>query len=85
MLTLDWLPAESAVLMRRAEQRVIAAQTAPIRQDLDLDGRAVIFFQHGRFEVQWLAPSEFDAALTTQKAELRRLSPVERSDSPSPP
>jgi len=85
MLALDWLPAETAVLLRRAEQRVLAAQTPPVRQDLGLDGRAVIFFQNGRFEVQWLAPSEFDAALTAQKAELRRLSPLERFDAPSPP
>lgn len=61
MIALEWLDRQAATAARQRRGRVIVAQTVPITQVLRRDGRAVIFFQDGRFDAAWLSLAQFDA------------------------
>ena len=61
MIALEWLDRQAALAARQRRGRIIVAQTAPISQVIRRDGRAVIFFQDGRFDVAWLSLAQFNA------------------------
>jgi len=81
----EWLSRQDAYVLRRSEQRVIAAQTVPISRYLAADGRAVVFFQKGRFKAQWLPLSQFDEFAEAQREEIRRRSGTTDNDFSEPP
>lgn len=62
----DWLTSEQARRLRSKDGRFIVAQTAEVRQVLRSNGRAVIFFQAGEFQCEWLRRSKFDALYAAQ-------------------
>lgn len=70
----EWLTRQEARLLRRSAGRKIVAHTIPVRQVLSREGRAVIFFENGRFDVEWLTLAEFDECYAAQLNEIRRQS-----------
>lgn len=50
-----------------APQRVAVAWSVSIVQSLGRDGRAVVFFEAGRFDGEWVSPVEFDAIHAAQR------------------
>ena len=80
-LHFESLAREQAWLLRESDQRIMVAQTAPIRRRLLPDGRAVVFFEEGRFGFEWLRDRDFDRLCGAQGEELRRLA----SDAPGDP
>ncbi len=73
-LRVEWLTRQDARLLRKSTGRKIVAQTIPVRQVLGREGRAVILFEKGRFDVEWMTLSEFDEQYTAQLDEIRRQS-----------
>lgn len=70
---LEWLTRYEALLLRRSDRRVLAAQTQPIRRRLMTDGRVVVFFEKGVFSSDWVALGVFDRFVTAQTEEFERL------------
>lgn len=70
----DWLTRQDVRLLRKSAGRKIVVQTIPVRQVLARVGRAVIFFEKGRFDVEWLTLAEFDEQYAAQLDEIRRQS-----------
>ena len=73
ILQIEWLSRQDAGHLRKSAERGIVAQTKPVLQVLAYDGQAVIFFQNGRFDVEWLALSKFDERHAAQRELIRRL------------
>jgi len=69
-----WLSPDEARILRGADRRILAAWTVPLPRVLGADGRGVIFFEHGRFNVEWVPLKLFNALLADQTSEVRRLS-----------
>lgn len=68
----EHLSREQAWLLRDRDKRIIVAQTFPVRQRLLFDGRAVVFFEQGRFSFEWFRADDFDKLYAAQVEELRR-------------
>ncbi len=85
MFKIEWLDREEARLLRKRAEPYVAAQTVPLLQVLAPDGRAVILFQDGRFDVKWLTLSEFDARFAEQQRRIRRPDGEPLRDSPVSP
>ncbi len=66
------LSPEHARLLRGSDQPVIVAQTVPIPRRFTSDGRAVVFFEAGRFDAKWLPLSRYDELAVAQLDEIRR-------------
>ncbi len=66
MLRLEWLDRDQVRALRDLNTRRIVAQTVPILQVVGRDGRGVIVFDDGQFEVTWMTLSEFDKAVAMQ-------------------
>jgi hypothetical protein len=66
MLRLEWLDRDQARALRDLNTRRIVAQTVPILQVVGRDGRGVIVFDDGQFEVIWMTLSEFDKVVAMQ-------------------
>jgi len=71
-ISVEWLSAEEARLLRKSGSRVIVARTAPVVRALGRDGRAVVFFKDGRFDVEWVTLAEFEALRAAQQVEIAR-------------
>lgn len=69
-----WLSPDEARILRGADRRILAAWTVPMLRVLGADGRGVIFFAHGRFNVEWVPLKQFDVLLAEQSAEVKRIS-----------
>jgi hypothetical protein len=69
----EWLNRDDARHLRASDRRVIAAYTVRPLQLLLRDGRAVVFFAAGRFDVQWVPISQFDELLAAQRDEIHRI------------
>ncbi|MCH9003352.1 MAG: hypothetical protein IIC02_12330 [Planctomycetes bacterium] len=70
---LEWLTRYEALLLRRSDRRVLAAQTQPILRRLMTDGRVVVFFEKGVFSSDWISLGAFDRFITAQTEEFERL------------
>ncbi len=73
MISMEWLSADEARLLRKSAGRVIVAWTVAMVRALGQDGRAVIFFEDGRFDVEWVTLARFREIRAAQEAEIRRL------------
>lgn len=62
MISLEWPDHQAASALRERTGRILVAQTVRISQSLRRDGRAVIFFDKGRFDARWMTEAEFAAA-----------------------
>jgi hypothetical protein len=69
-----WLSPDEARMLRGADRRILAAWTVPMPRVLGADGRGVIFFELGRFNVEWVPLHQFDVLLAGQNAEVKRIS-----------
>ncbi|MGB2984336.1 MAG: hypothetical protein WBE26_00520 [Phycisphaerae bacterium] len=78
----EQLSRQDARHLRKSGKRVIVAQTVPLPQVLTPDGRAVIFFEGGKFDVEWLTLPEFDELYAAQQDEIRRLAADTGDDLP---
>ena len=72
MFAVESLSPQHARLLRGSDQPVIAAWTVPISRRLASDGRAVVFFEAGRFNSRWLTLSQYDELAAAQDSEIRR-------------
>ncbi len=68
MIRLESLPHDAAMNLRGTTQPIIAAWTAPVLQVLRRDGRAVLLFHEGRFEVRWMTLRRFEELRARQTA-----------------
>lgn len=68
-----WLDRESARSLRGRGERIIVAQSSPLPGVFARRGRAVMFFEDGEFDVEWLTLRDFDRLAADQDALLRRL------------
>lgn len=85
MFRIEWMTRDDARLLRASGKRCVAAQTVPLLQVLGPEGRAVLFFEDGTFEAQWMTLDQFDDYFAKQQEEIRRLAdrtPVEPPDMP---
>jgi hypothetical protein len=73
-----WLSRVEAQMLRGADRRILAAWTRPMLRVLGADGRGVIFFENGRFDVEWVPLKLFDSLLADQTSAIRRLSAAPR-------
>ena len=73
MFSMEWLPRKEAYLLREVDGQLMAAQTTEPPQVLAAGGRAVIFFQNGRFEVKWVNLRDFEELRAAQQEQIRRL------------
>lgn len=76
------LSRQEARSLRRSDKRVIAAQTTPVLRVFAPDGRGVILFQHGRFDVEWVTLQQFDELSAQQQDEIRCLEADATPDGP---
>lgn len=67
LIPLEWLDRESAGRFRGLPGPVIVVQTVPVLRTLGPDGRAVVRFDQGRFEVGWMTLKQFDEAIAAQR------------------
>ena len=72
MIPIEWLGPDEARLLRKCRERVIVARTVPVVKAMGRNGRAVVFFRNGQFDVEWVTLSEFDELHTAQRAEIQR-------------
>lgn len=63
MIPLQWPDHQAASALRERTGKILVAQSVRISQSIRSDGRAVIFFDKGRFEAVWMTEPEF-AAIT---------------------
>lgn len=66
---------KSAIALRKRAERIIVSQTVPQRMRLLPNGRGVVFFENGAFDVKWMTLEEFDRALAAQQARIQGLAP----------
>ena len=69
-------------LLRQSDERIIAAYSSPVTRVFAPDGRAVLLFTDGRFDVDWLSLDEFDRAQAAQREEIRRLATGAAKENP---
>jgi len=68
-----WLSSEEVRVLRGTDREVMVAWTIPLVRALGRNERAVIFFDHGKFDVRWLPLTQFDALFAEQIAQIKRL------------
>lgn len=73
MFRMEWLSSNDARILRHTDQPVVVAQTVTLPLFLSADGRAVIFFDKGQYNIQWLTLAEFDQVHATQNTEIARI------------
>ncbi len=73
-IRVKWLTRQDARLLRKSAGRKIVVRTLPVRQVLGRQGRAVIFFETGRVDVEWVTLSKFNEQYAAQLDEIRRQS-----------
>ncbi len=83
MFRVECLARQDALYLRKSNRRGIIAQTTPVLQMLALDGRAVIFIENGRFDVNCLKLPEFDERFAAQRDDIRRLADDARYAAPN--
>lgn len=74
LFRMEWLPSNHARILRQTDQPVVVAQSVILPLFLSTDGRAVIFFDKGQYNVQWLTHAEFDQVQAAQQSEIERIS-----------
>lgn len=57
--------------LRERPGPILAAYTYPVRQSLRSYGRAVVFFEDGRFQPDWLTLEEFEKVKAKQQAKIK--------------
>ena len=67
-LRLYWPPSQDVPVLRAYPKPIIVAWSAVIGQVFRTNGRAVVFFEDGRCEVQWLGTGAFDRQYEEQQA-----------------
>lgn len=67
MIKWEFLDRDAARALRGGGEAIIAAHTAPVLQVLRRDGRAVVFFKDGRFEVRWVPLGLFETLSAAQR------------------
>lgn len=80
-----YLLRRDAHILRASSRPIITAWTAPVSRVFAPDGRAVIFFTNGRFDVEWLTLAEFDRSYAAQQDEIQRLGTEANREVPSRP
>ena len=80
---IEWLTRDQAWLLRRSERRVIAAHSLPIRRRFLEDGCVAVFFEGGRFNLEWMLLPDFDTAQRLQIEEIEHLEHELRKGEPS--
>lgn len=80
---LEWLTRYEALLLRRSDRRVLAAQTRPILRRLMTDGRVVVFFEKGVFSSDWISLDVFDRFITAQTEDFERFERREAAENAS--
>lgn len=73
MFRIEWMPRDDARLLRGSGKRCAVAQTGALLQVLGREGRAVLFFENGDFDAEWMTLDQFDEQFAKQQAEIRRL------------
>jgi hypothetical protein len=68
-----WLSRADARLLRATPHRVVAASSTPVPRILARDGCAVIVFDDGRFDVEWLPLDTFAQIKEAQEEALQQL------------
>ncbi len=81
----EWVDRDDARHLRNSDERVIAAYTVRPLQLLLRDGRAVIVFERGRFDVEWMTLSRFDELFAAQREDIRRIAAGAPRDRPGEP
>lgn len=81
----EWLTRRDAHLLRRSTGRIIAAYSSPVTRILAPDGRTVVLFTDGHFDVEWMSLEEFDTAEAAQREEVKRLAAGAAQDNPPGP
>ena len=71
----EWLTREEARRLRGEQRRIIVAWTREIRQILASNGRAVVFFQSGTFQPEWVTLAEFERFRAARDDDLDRNQP----------
>ena len=71
--------------LRNHPDRVWVFASKPVARILASDGRAVIFFQAGRFVVEWMTLAEFTHLSETQRELIERMSIPGLSNTPENP
>ena len=77
---IEWLSRDDARLLRGSAQSIIVAHTVPLSQTLAPNGRAVVLFTDGKFDVTWMALSQFDAQWEAQQQEVERRAAEARNE-----
>ncbi|MBI4716814.1 MAG: hypothetical protein HY763_03340 [Planctomycetes bacterium] len=62
-----WLTRDEAHRLRGSHERILAAYSPGIECNLSPDGRAVLFFESGRFGAAWVSEKEFTALNAAQQ------------------
>ena len=81
MIKVHWINRDEARTLRDSTGRIITTYSARMPRALARDGRAVVVFEDGKFNVEWLSLASFDDALQAQQREIDRLNP-QRRDTP---
>jgi len=81
MIRTEWISPNDARILRGSSERVITTYSAPVPRALASDGRAVLFFEHGKFHVEWMDLEAFDQEMQAQQRLIDRLR-QERTDVP---
>ena len=84
MIPLQWLDRASASKLRGVDRPVMVAQTIPILQVFGYDGRAVMTFKGGKFTVEWMKLSRFNALWAGQQEVLDRLAAEKAAETSGP-
>ena len=79
------LAREDARVLRDGGRRILAAHTPTVVRNLAANGRAVIFFEDGRFQRAWLSSPEFEVISSAQSREIKRLKETPRDATPEAP
>lgn len=70
-----WLSPNETRILRGSSRAILAAWTIRLPRLLGPNGRGVILFENGSFDVKWVPLGQFDASLAEQSAQLRLLAP----------
>lgn len=73
MIKVKWIDKNDARELRGYDGPIITTYSSAIPQALGSDGRAVIVFEKGKFRVEWMDVSAFDAAMKQQDARVAEL------------
>ena len=81
MIKVHWISRNDARTLRSGTGRIITTYSTRMPQVLARDGRAVVVFEDGKFNVEGLNLASFDEALAAQKREADRVR-LQQPDTP---